>query len=212
MDTKELIKALAADTRLPRTSLRSAWWRAAGLATALAVIVFYATVRLRPDIVAAVGTPRVLFKFVVVLTLAGTAFYALRILSRPEGNWRSVLPLLVVAPTLLTAGVGLELVSVPRETWSERAIGASNIYCTILIMMIGIGPLSLFLLTLRHGAPTSPRICGAVAGLLAGGIAATLYALHCTDDSPLFVATWYSIAVAGLAVLGSIAAPRLARW
>jgi len=212
MDTGELIQVLAADAKRPRTSLPSTWWCAASFAIVLAAIVFYATVGLRPDIATAVGTLRVLFKFALMLTLAGTAFGALRMLSRPEGNWRRALPLLAAAPALLIAAVVLELMSVPRETWSERAMGASNVYCTILIMMIGIGPLSLFLLALRHGAPTSPRISGAVAGLLAGGISATIYALHCTDDSPLFVAVWYGMALAGLAVLGSIAAPRLARW
>ena len=30
-----------------------------------------------------------------------------------------------------------------------------------------------------------------------------LYALHCPDDSPLFVAIWYVIATAGVAVLGA---------
>lgn len=59
------------------------------------------------------------------------------------------------------------------------------------VVVIGIGPLSFLLLALRHGAPASPRIAGAVAGLLAGGIAATIYALHYTDSSPLFAAVWY---------------------
>jgi hypothetical protein len=30
--------------------------------------------------------------------------------------------------------------------------------------------------------------------LAASGIAATFYAAHCTDDSALFVMTWYSLA------------------
>ncbi|MDP9812634.1 hypothetical protein J2W42_005504 [Rhizobium tibeticum] len=80
------------------------------------------------------------------------------------------------------------------------------------IPLIGLGPLAVFLAALRHGAPTRPRLAGAVAGLLAGGIAATFYAAHCTDDSPLFVATWYSIAIAGLAALGSVLGRRVARW
>jgi hypothetical protein len=76
----------------------------------------------------------------------------------------------------------------------------------------GIGPLVTFLLALRHGAPTRPELAGAVAGVLAGGIAATFYAAHCTDDSPLFVVTWYTIAIAGLALVGAAAAHRLVRW
>jgi len=44
----------------------------------------------------------------------------------------------------------------------------------------------------------------AAAGLVAGGLSAALYATHCTDDSPLFVATWYTIAIAAVTVLGAI--------
>lgn len=212
MDTNELIKTLAADTRRPGTSLSTVWWGAVALAVAIAAAVFLVTLHPRPDIADAADTPRFLFKFGVMLTLAGGAFGALRALSRPEGNLRRALPLLIVAPALLVAAVVLELLAVPPETWPERMIGTSNVYCLILIMMIGIGPLSILLLALRHGAPSNPGIAGAVAGLLAGGIAATTYVAHCTDDSPLFVATWYTIAIAGLAGLGAVAAQRFVRW
>lgn len=211
MDTNELIKALAADTR-PVTRLSTVWWRAAALAVAVSAAVFLATLRPRPDIAAAAGTLPFLFKFVVMLTLAGGAFGALRALSRPEGNLREAMPLLIAAPALLAAAVVAELLAVPPETWPERLIGTGNVYCLILIMMIGLGPLSILLLVLRRGAPSNPGIAGAVAGLLAGGIAATIYVAHCTDDSPLFVAVWYTIAIAGLAGLGAIAAQRFVRW
>jgi len=39
-----------------------------------------------------------------------------------------------------------------------------------------------------------------------------LYAAHCTDDSPLFVATWYTLAVTLLTVAGAFAGRRFARW
>ena len=51
----------------------------------------------------------------------------------------------------------------------------------------------------------------AAAGLLAGGLAATFYAAHCFDDSPLFVVTWYSLAIAGLTVLGALGGRRQQR-
>jgi hypothetical protein len=68
------------------------------------------------------------------------------------------------------------------------------------------------LLALRQGAPTRPGVAGAAAGLLAGGIAATFYAAHCTDDSPLFVATWYTLAIGALALLGAAVGQRFLRW
>jgi hypothetical protein len=55
-------------------------------------------------------------------------------------------------------------------------------------------------------------LAGAVAGLLAGGLAATFYAAHCFDDSPLFVATWYTIAIIILAALGALGGRFFVRW
>jgi hypothetical protein len=68
------------------------------------------------------------------------------------------------------------------------------------------------LIALRAGAPRSTALAGTVAGLIAGGLGATLYATHCTDDSPLFVALWYPIGIALVALAGRIAGERLLRW
>jgi NAD(P)H-dependent FMN reductase len=50
------------------------------------------------------------------------------------------------------------------------------------------------------------------AGLVAGGLAAALYATQCTDDSPLFIATWYSIAIGAVTVLGAVLGRHQLRW
>ncbi|HUI21148.1 MAG TPA: NrsF family protein, partial [Methylocella sp.] len=57
-----------------------------------------------------------------------------------------------------------------------------------------------------------PALAGAAAGLLAGAIGAAFYATHCPDDSPLFVATWYTLAIAFVTAIGAIAGARLLRW
>src|SRR5262245_58544190 len=200
MDTNELIKALAADTRPPALPLSSVWWGAAGLAIALAAAVFFALLGPRPDIAPAAETPRFLFKFVVTITLAVSAFGLAHALSRPGQSWRKAVPYLAAAPALMAIAVIVEIVVLPRDTWSVRLIGTNSMVCLTYIPLIGIGPLAIFLLALCHGAPTRPALAGAVAGLAAGGIAATFYAAQCTDDSPLFVVTWYTIAIAGLAL------------
>jgi hypothetical protein len=77
---------------------------------------------------------------------------------------------------------------------------------------MAVAPLAAVLTALRVGAPYSPGTAGAVAGLLAGSLGATLYALHCTDDSPLFVALWYSPPIALATLAGAAAGSRLLRW
>ncbi|TIP83456.1 MAG: DUF1109 family protein, partial [Mesorhizobium sp.] len=106
----------------------------------------------------------------------------------------------------------LELLSVPAAEWGRRLVGSNMVICLSFIPLIGIGPLAVFLAVLRYGAPTRPVLAGAVAGLLAGGLAATFYAAHCFDDSPLFVATWYTIAIAILAALGALGGRLFVRW
>ena len=62
------------------------------------------------------------------------------------------------------------------------------------------------------------RICsarvpiGAIAGLVSAGLAATLYAAHCSDDSPLFVVTWYTIATALVTAVGALVGSKVLRF
>ena len=212
MDTNELISVLAADTRPPSAAISSVWGVTAGIAIALAAAIFFAMLGPRSDIATAAGTPRFLFKFVFAITLAVSAFGCVRALSRPGETWRRAIPYLAAAPALFVMAVIVELFLLPSDTWSAKLVGTNSVVCLTYITLIGIGPLAIFLRTLRHGAPTRPALAGAVAGLLAGGIAATFYAAQCTDDSPLFVATWYTIAIAGLAILGAAGASRISRW
>jgi hypothetical protein len=173
---------------------------------------FFAISGPRPDIAAAAQTVRFPFKFIVTIALAATAFPLLRALSRPGGQPARILPWLLAAPILLGAAVLAEIFAIPADQLAPRLIGKNMAVCLTFIPLTGLGPLAVFLAALRHGAPTRPVLAGGVAGLAAGGLAATFYAAHCTDDSPLFVATWYTIAVAMLATLGAALAPRIARW
>jgi hypothetical protein len=211
METERLIATLAADSAQRGTSMLRAWAMAAIASLVIAAFVFFAAIGPRPDIAAAAATPRFLFKFVVTLALLVTAFVALKALASPGAPMRSALPLLV-APGLLLIAVGAEMMAVPADQLRDRWIGNNAQICMSFIPLIGIGPLAVFLFALRHGAPTKPSLAGAVAGLVAGGLAATFYAAHCTDDSPLFVATWYPLAIGLLVIAGGLAGRLVARW
>jgi hypothetical protein len=199
MDTDRLIRTLALDSA-SSTPMTRAWALAAGTAAIIAAAVFWISIGPRADIAYAAGTVRFLFKFVATSALFATALWALAALARPGANLRAVLPALLVAPSLLLIAVGMELIAIPADQIGRRWLGTNSMVCMTFIPLIGIGPLAVFLLALRHGAPTAPSI------------SATFYAAHCTDDSPLFVATWYTLAIALLALAGAVAGRFVARW
>lgn len=212
METDRLIRTLAADGARPPVPMARAWTVAVLAAALVAAIVFFLSIGPRPDIAAAAETPRFLFKFVVTLALFATSLAVVGALARPGVTVRSVLPMLLVAPALLLVAVGVEMMVVPADQLGTRWIGSNAMVCMTFIPLIGLGPLLAFLLVLRHGAPTRPSLAGAIAGLTAGGLAATFYAAHCFDDSPLFVATWYPLAIALLASAGALAGRFIVRW
>lgn len=209
--TEDLISDLAQDLR-PRWSLRTLYGAGLAAGVLVAALMFFATLGVRPDVHQAAGTVRFLFKFVVTLSLAAAAIGLLFPLSRPGAEPGAWAWLLAVVPGLLLAAVSAELVVTPAAAWAPRLVGTNALLCLAAIPTLSLGPLGFMIACLRHGAPEKPRLTGAVAGLAASGIAATFYASHCPDDSPLFVVTWYGIATAIMALVGSAAGRAFLKW
>lgn len=216
MNTDNLIDLLAEDLLAGAPGKALPLARILQLAIAGAVLaaasVFFLCLGLRADIAEALRSTRFLFKFVVTLTLAVGAAGATVSAARPDGavaGWRFVLG---AVPVLLMGAAGLELMAVPGAAWMTRLVGHNAQYCLTMIPLLALGPLACLLAALRRGAPASPRLAGALAGLAASGIAATFYAADCDDDSPLFVATWYSFATAIVVAAGCYGGHRFLRW
>lgn len=211
MDTQHLIRTLTLDGT-PAVPMTRAWTLALGGAVVIAALVFFAAIGPRPDFALAAETWRFLYKFSVTLALFATGLWALVALARPGVPARRRLAALLLAPCLLVGAILIEVAAIPADQLGSRLVGDNAMLCLASIPVIGIGPLAAFLFALRHGAPDAPQLAGAVAGLVAGGLAATFYAAHCTDDSPLFVATWYPLAVLLLVAAGALGARFVVRW
>ncbi|MGN6515884.1 MAG: NrsF family protein [Rhizomicrobium sp.] len=212
MKTNDLIAALSADTPQQQTPPRRAFLVAVIFGALIAGGTFLATLGPRHDFMQAIHTVRFDFKFVVTLALFTTALVVARDMARPEvqrSRWRA---LLWTAPVLMISAVALELYVLPQSEWMPRLIGHNMRFCTTMIPLFSLGPLVLMLWAFRRGAPENPARAGAVAGLIAGGIGAAFYAAHCFDDSPLFVATWYTLAIGFVTGLGALLGARLLRW
>jgi hypothetical protein len=210
MKTDALIRALAADQAIRAASVERYFAPLLAAALVASLLLFAFILGPRADIASAAQEPRFLFKFVVTLTLAASAGALLLYLARPAAPLR--LAWLSAAPLLLAAAVLLELALVPVSSWTTKLVGTNWYICLTMVPLLSLPLLAAALATLRHGAPTRPMLSGAAAGLFAGGLAATIYAAHCTDDSPLFVATWYTIAIGIVATAGALIGRQLLRW
>jgi hypothetical protein len=212
MKTSQLIDALVADPRSPGPSLGARFSLALAVGAAMSACGFVAIVGPRSDIADAARTMRFDLKFVDTLALAlPAALLAWRLL-RPDAHPRALALALLVPFLLLAAGVVAELTLVPQSLWEAKLIGSNAIHCLTIIPILSIAPLVALLFAMRAGAPQNPRIAGALAGAAAAGIAATLYASNCPDDSPLFVASWYPLATIVVSAVGAFAGDRLLRW
>jgi hypothetical protein len=212
METDQLIRTLAADNALPARPVGFVLALALLAAAPVSVAMFFAGLGVRPDVMTAMHNPFFDLKFVVTLALAIPAIAISLHLSRPEASLRGWAWLLLIPAGLLVAGISGEMMMPQRLPMMTRLVGSNSRLCLTAIPLISLPLLTAALIGLRHGAPSRPAVAGAIAGLLSAGLAATLYASHCTDDSPLFVATWYSIATALVTAIGALAGSKLLRF
>jgi hypothetical protein len=212
MKTEDLFEALVLDASRPRHSLAQRVLGAALLGALVAGVLFAIVLGVRPDIGVAFETWRFVFKFALALTCMACAWWACLELARPEVRLKDVAGWIAFAPALLALAVLYELAVIPPAQWSERAVGNNAGTCLLAIPLLSIVPLAALLIAMRAGAPRVPASAGAVAGLLAGSLSAALYATHCPDDSPLFVAVWYAMAVTLVMLIGAAAGHRVLRW
>jgi hypothetical protein len=119
---------------------------------------------------------------------------------------------ILVVPALLLAAVVTELMVIPNDAWVARLIGTNATPCVLAIPLLALAPLAIGLFAMRTGAPRSPTLAGAAVGFASAMLAATLYALHCFDDSPLFIATWYTLASLPVVAMGALIGRRVLRW
>jgi hypothetical protein len=211
METEQLIRSLAADNPYRSRSVGFVLALALFAAAPVSLAMFVMELGIRPDVMTAMHNPFFGLKFVVTLALAVSAIAVSLHLSRPEASLKGWGWLLLIPAGIVAAGIAGEMMMPQRLPMMTRLIGSNSRICMTAIPLMSLPLLAGALIGLRHGAPARPALAGALAGLISAGLAATLYASHCTDDSPLFVATWYPIAIAMVTVVGAFLGAKVLR-
>ena len=211
MRTDDLIQLLARDDTPPRP-LSPRLLLQSGAALALMGAVALAILGPRADLGQAMADPVTRMKWLLPLAVAIPALIAAMRLTRPQTRR---------APGLMLAGLvavgavlwllATILVTPSQAVW-PRMRGSSALICLSAVTLISILPLAAGLRILRDGASTAPMRSGAAMGLAAGGLATLVYAMHCTEDAPLFFLTWYGLAIGMVTTAGALAGRWLLRW
>lgn len=213
MKTDDLIKLLATNVEATdrfKTTRELAGVVLFGAATSISIVLL--TTGLRGDVETAHALPYLFLKFVFASLIVGFGVASLSRLSRPGGETKKS-PLWSAAPLVGLIGIGaLALIAMPVLHLRAMLMGTEWLECLVSIPLIAVAPFAAVVWFLRRMAPTNLRRAGAVGGIVAGGMSAMGYALHCTDDSIAFIAVWYSGAIVLCALAGAVLGPRLLRW
>jgi hypothetical protein len=213
MQTDELINLLSADTApVARYAPARRLALGAGAGAVIVLLLVLGWLGLRPDLATAVSGVFYWIKTGYTAALGAAGFWAVERLGRPgvsakrpAGFGAAVLLLFVLA----ALAQGLSLAG-PARMIAVR--GVSWTVCTRNIALLAAPLLAITLLTLRQLAPTRPTVAGFAAGAFSGGLAATLYGLHCPEATFVFVALWYTLGVAVSAGVGALVGRWALRW
>ena len=211
MKTDFLIDMLARNVEpaeRPHCLRRVALTLVVGLCVGVALLAIWLGVR--PDI----GAARMPVMFKAMFSAAAAAVVlplALQLMKpgRPLG-WR-------IGAVLVFVGlcVGVTVVALMGEMPERRMeawTGGGFPWCLVLVPLLGAPTAALLLWLMRAFAPTRLTMAGAAIGALSGGVGAMAYSMYCPIDSVAFVTTWYVLAIALSAALGSVIGSRLLRW
>jgi len=122
---------------------------------------------------------------------------------------RMVLIAALVAIACLAA-INLALTSPDQRV--TALMGRSAGFCPIAIVISAIPAMIAVMVALRGMAPTRLARAGLAAGLLAGGVGATVYAVWCRESTAAFVAVWYTLGIVACGGIGALLGPLVLRW
>jgi hypothetical protein len=210
--TRDLITLLVEDGKQPTPQLGTTITLLFLGGLFIVVAIFAVFVGIRPDFSEAIWTARVLFKMAIVVALAVAGFGLLLQLGRPMAKFAPWIWFIAALAAVLLIGSVVELFMIPANRWVSSLNGTNRMFCLVAIPGLSVIPLVAAIIGLRSGAPRNSTFAGAGAGLAAAAVGAALYALNCNNDSPLFVAAWYPIAIGFVVLIGATLGRTTLRW
>lgn len=213
MKTDDLVALLASEADVVRPGAAQRRFGLAMMAgLPLSAVLMMAAFGLRPDLAEAMQLGMFWVKLGLPLVLAGTALYAILRLSRPGMRAPAAPGMIAVALASIWVLAVVVLVQAAPAERATLVFGETWAECPFNILFLSLPVFAGAIWALRGLAPTRPELAGAVAGLLAGGSGAFVYALHCPELAAPFIGIWYVLGMALPAAIGAVMGRFVLRW
>jgi hypothetical protein len=213
MKTDDLVALLSTNPEpVDRRSVARTLYVALAAGSIVALGIALAGLGVRPDLMTARAFAFLLLKLAFTVGIVGVASTYLTKLARPGGERKTSAVLVAIPFGAIAVLSVISLGFAPSSHWDKMLVGDQWLECLLSIPIIAIVPFAAAIWAVRRAAPTNLARAGAFAGLIAGGVSAMAYALHCTDDSLPFVAVWYGGTIVLCTLAGAALGPRLLRW
>lgn len=211
MQTDDFIAALSLDLE-PVAPVRARLATAAAGGALASLILMALWLGFRHDIALVFGNRMFWMKALTSSLVAVAGFLALERLARPAGSPRQGLTMMFWVFAALAILGSWQVMITDADQRQTLMMGQSFRVCPRNILALALPILAASLWVLRGLGPTRLALTGAVAGLFSGGLAATVYGLHCPEHTMTFVAIWYSLGMLAPAALGAALGPWVLRW
>jgi hypothetical protein len=211
--SSDLIRSLAGElTPVPPGKTRNDLLLGLSLGTMVSFAGMVEVYGVQPDLISVAHGGLLAMKACYTLSLAAIAGSMLMPMLRP-GRLVPDRETLFVFPVFLLVGLAVLQTATtsdadPVSLW----LGASWQRCPLRIAILSVPIFAGACWAIRRQAPLRLRATGALAGLVSGGIAASMYAFACKENGAGFVLVWCTLGIAISTAVGAMIGPRALRW
>jgi hypothetical protein len=213
MRTDELIAVLAgAATPTPPGRARRRLLLACLIGMAGAAALVFGILGFRHDFAYQMRTAPFWMKPAYTAWFAVGAFMLVDRMGRPGARATMGRLVLIGALAAIAVLAAINLATTAPGLRTQAVMGRSSLLCPIAVIVSAIPAMAAVMIALRGMAPTNLARAGMAAGLLAGGVGASVYALWCRESTAAFVAVWYTLGIVACGGVGALLGPLVLRW
>jgi hypothetical protein len=164
---------------------------------------------MRPDMGRVILSPFMMWKMGNLALLAGVACtVAIRSFAPPASSQRGLMLVLGLAMLAVLGGIFVTSAADAGRPLIDRLMPVHGLVCATAIAVLATPIMTALAVLMRRAAPVRPRESGLACGLAAATCGALIFTACCPMNDPLYIAVWYSLGVAAVAITARWLLPR----